>query len=524
MLSKDTVLNALASAEQLKAAGKTFRALDNSPMQELVDASYPLANSAVQTEASTEPLKITGDSKNSYSLSSKEEFACSVNYTAENREDESMHSLRIRSMADNIAPFVTGHISFTRNTVIPLITETETSFNNFIGMVSVKSAESEFRITQGALPALLLDESFMAMGLENFKDGSGNVNNWINTQLNDTPVAIDELVSQITNLGNDRLNKLVQAWLEKAPYALIKRVYLTNFVKNADTLDNMDKHGRPLETPCSFSDEYNYNQYNTAAGRPYDSLNVALATYLIANWLSNNPQKTSGDISLSEYKNRMAESCISTGNAVNSLAKRILMQIETNILVSEYNAYKKEIVVHGAVYKGWLENGGCPEALLGFLVTNNPIFNTVTLTEKQDQGLRAWESYLTVHNTNSQKAISDSFVSFVRTHMYSTLQSLTDSEKSLGANEVVHRERVMKNVDEEIQHFSHRIMDDIPHLALHLVAKARFYFTSAYSILEEMINVEKQNPGIDPREAAGLAVISYIAEYLDGQVVLNNAK
>lgn len=524
MLSKDTVLNALTAAEQLKAAGKTIQALDNSPLQELVDASYPLNGSELQRISTTATIKTAGDSQHGFTLESRDQFADSVNFTAANLEDESMHSLRIRAMADNIAPFVTGHVSFARNTVVPLISETEEALTKFLGMVSVKPAESDFLITQGTLPALLSDESFMAMGLENFKDGSGNMNEWIDTQVNETPSSIDELSANIINLGNDRLNKLVQDWLMKAPYALIKRAYLANFVKNADTLDCVDKHGRPTDEPHSFYEDYRYNQYNSTSGRPYDSLNIALANYLIASWLCNNPQKTDGDVSLVDYKNKMTNSCISSGNAVNTLVKRILLQIETNIVVSEYNAYKKEIVVHGSVYRGWLENGGCPEALLGFLVTNNPIFNMTTLNDKKDQGLRAWESYLAIRNVDSQKAIKDSFTSFVRSHMYNSLQSLTDAEKNMGSSEISHREKAMKNVDEQIMHFSHRIMDDIPHLALHLVAKARFYFTSAYSILEEMTNVAKQNPDIDPREAASLAVIGYIAEYLDGQVTLNAIK
>ena len=524
MLSKDTVMNAFASAEQLKAAGKTVRALDNSPLQELVDASYPLSKNEMLDQASTDPVRITGDSRNSFIFDSKESFAESVNYTAMNLENESMHSLRVRAMADNIAPFVIVHLSFARNTVVPLVNETEAALNKFLSMASVKTAESDFKITQAFVPGLLHDESFMAMGLENYKD-AGVVNEWIDASLVDEAILTDEVIAQITNMGNDRLNKLVQSWLENAPYALIKRVFLVNFVKAGNCFDTMDKFGRPLTEAASFYEDYSYSQYSASSGRPYDSLSVSLAYFLIATWLNNNPQKTvDARITLADYKNKLAAACISSGGAVNALLKRIMLQVESNIVVSEYNAIRKEIVVHGAVYKTWLEQGGCPEALLGFLVVNSPIYNSNTLLEKKEQGCRAWESYLVIHNTESQRSIKESFTSFVRSHMYNTLADLTDAEKELGAAETVHRERVMANVDAEILHFSHRIMDDVSHLALHLVAKARFYFTSSYSILEEMMDVAKRNPDIDPREAASLATISYIAECLDGQVSLNAIK
>ena len=96
---------------------------------------------------------------------------------------------------------------------------------------------------------------------------------------------------------------------------------------------------------------------------------------------------------------------------------------------------------------------------------------------------------------------------------------LTPLEQEYSKDHVNFRAQVGERLKAEIEHLSHRIMEDLDHTALHLIAKTRFYFTSAYSILSEMDNVSKENADIDPREAGLLSVIKYLAEYFEAQIV-----
>jgi hypothetical protein len=55
-------------------------------------------------------------------------------------------------------------------------------------------------------------------------------------------------------------------------------------------------------------------------------------------------------------------------------------------------------------------------------------------------------------------------------------------------------------------------------LALHIICQCRFYYTEAEFILSEIEEIGKQNPGIDVREAALIATINYLVDYLCDQI------
>jgi hypothetical protein len=221
------------------------------------------------------------------------------------------------------------------------------------------------------------------------------------------------------------------------------------------------------------------------------------------------------------YKTRLEDMCIVSGTVLNRLIKRIRIQTESNILVTEYNAPARRIVVNGALYNAWLENGGCPEALLGYLISNRSIMDANVAKEQKDVGVRAWEMFVGMDQVARQSELRDAFRSYIVSYMLQSLTDLTDAEKEACGSEPAHRERVMKCVKEQLEHFSHNLTDDVGHLALHLVAKCRFYFTSAYDILDSMREVSLHNPDIDPREAAAVGgFMNYIADYLVGQIAV----
>ena len=77
--------------------------------------------------------------------------------------------------------------------------------------------------------------------------------------------------------------------------------------------------------------------------------------------------------------------------------------------------------------------------------------------------------------------------------------------------------RRIRAVFEELEHCA---MEDVSYTALAVIAKGRFYYTSAFDILNEMREVAKINPDADPREAALLSTISYVTNYLQEQLVV----
>lgn len=510
MLSRINMMNALALAQQLSVSGKKFRCEDGSPLGELVEASTPNATETTTTSVgSAVPLQLTATASSPFGLyPNAEQLVSEVEYTTKGSSSETVHTLKVRNLADQIAPFVTSHLGIARNIVVPLINETEQALVNFITMTKMPSSESQYCIIAAELPALINDESFLAAGLEAFGAGTGDYADFSIRRVVKEPTQLDDVVNGIKNLGNDRLNSLVGQWLGGLPDDFLKNVFLTNFVNEA--VISGDSFPYYFDTSIS-------------RGSAHNKINVALAVYLIATWLVNNPQETTENVSLTVYKELMDATRIVSGNLVNRLRARIDTQTSANVLVSEYDAVQKKIVVNAGLYKNWLAEGGTPEALLGYLVSGVATMDYRLALENKERGCRAWDTYVGLENSNNAGKLRDAFKSYARSYMLTSLTELTEIEKEFCPAEKAHREKVMKLVDEQIEHFSHRITEDIGHLALHLVAKCRFYFTASYQLLDEMREISKGNPDIDPREAAAMATLTYISDYLADQVTLLKA-
>lgn len=519
MISENLIRQSLAAAEQLIAEGNEVVPHTDSLLAELVSLSMPPCldehGLIVKTDSTDPTIKTT-------EVPSEDLFVNDVVNVTREWEDSSNpgHSVKVAAIADSIAPFVNAHIAHARNVVAPLIAELETNIRAFVERAKCVDPGSEFEIIQAQLPALVVDETFSSMYLD-------NVTNLKPIQIQGPYLTvksenIDEIIRSAINLGSDRLNSLVSDMLKKGPYDLMRRTYLANystFEASNGMNDTKNYYGVDTEQMYYFGPDFMTS--NTLRNQnPYHVLYVHLADLLLASWMRQNTQPVFDDVSLEKYNEYFDQRVMAAAVMVKNSLNTIKLQHESGILVTEANPITKKIVVHGSIYRSWLEKGGCPEALLGLLVTNNMVFNANVLLEQKEKGCRAWDSYLLFRSNDLETTLKDATRSYIRSFMAQSLTNLTESEKEYQASCSNLIEQIMKRVDEEIAHFDHRIIDDIAHLALHLVAKARFFYTSAYSILGEMAQVEKSNPDIDPREAATISVISYLAEYMEAMMVL----
>jgi hypothetical protein len=521
MLSKNNILNAAVVAEQLRSQGILLRPLDNSPLQELFDASIPLSQADFMS--TEQPLGLSSAGSPLATIDTAELLADMVSYATENRDTEngveSQHSIRVRALADQLATVVNANFSMARNTVVPEIEAASKAFQDFVQVVRCEEPGTEFKILQGRIPTFLKDEAFLSRGLENYR-GESAYNDYYGLKVMLAPQDVDALAEKILNQGSDRLNKLVQDWLKTAPYRLIQRMLLSNFITFQDTSVEWTKdvQGRDTNQPETALMYYSFSTYKANSENGYNQLHLTIGYYLIADWLYNNPQPMSSSQKEVEYREMMDQARIVSGTLINRLVRRVELAQEGNVLVTEYNPQQKYVYVNGAMYDSWLKTpNACPEVLLGFLVGNRQLFDVNVISENIDVGCRMWELFTGIQRQENEVRLKGLFASFVRSYMYNDLVNNLKETKDNIAPESA-RELIMKKVDEEIAHFAHRILDDLDHLALHLVAKAKYYYTAAYTILSEMQEVARKNPDIDPREAATLSLVNYMAEYLEFQL------
>jgi hypothetical protein len=188
------------------------------------------------------------------------------------------------------------------------------------------------------------------------------------------------------------------------------------------------------------------------------------------------------------------------------------------VLVCELNTNARKAYVHEGLYNSWLNEGGSPEALLGMLVSGRPHYSLSAISENKDALCRAWEQYVSLSQASLCEEQRRRFTVYAEAEVLAGLSELSELEQEFLIEAPNHRDLVQKRVRAQIEHLAHRIMDDPLHTALHLVAKGRFGFTAAYDILQKMEQAAKENPEIDPREAALLAAVDYIGRYLAGMV------
>ena len=503
MINQATYLNAATVAKELADKNIYLQARPTSVLGELLDLS-----TSVLAENNTDlpRILVNPNTPNQIALRSAEERANAVQYTTGDYHEPSQHSLKLMALAEDLAPFITSHISHARNTVAPLVVDLSDKLQKYLDTAKPLDPVSLFEIEQRSLPALVVDESFQADGLEAYAGTDAKYRSF--PHILDVPEE-DSFYQDLVNLGSNRLNGLVNDWLKTKDPSFIKAVYIVNFSNQLDALRTVN--GGSYEGLYSLGDP-------GVGNNPYDTLDLSLAIYLIGTRLISNVVPAKG-VSLVEYKSAMRSMIDYAGAQIHKSLKAVQRQHEANVLVTEAIISKKKIVVNKIIYRSWLESGGQPEVLLGMLASGEVHYAVGAIEEAKEKLLRQWANYVMLSQTNIKAEMHKRFRDYAENEVMMGLNELTDLEKEYAQNCVNFKDRVQALVNEEIEHLSHRLMDDVHHTALHLIAKARFFYTSAYSILNEMATVAKDNPNIDPREAALLSVISYVGEYFEEQIV-----
>lgn len=505
MITSNLAKNAIAVALQLKDAGIQFTAADNSAMSELVDSSMPY-NFVDKGQRETTILpggKVLNDNVSSWSLTDKDMFADALVGATGNSSEVSDHTLRITALADDLAPIITSHIYTVRSVVIPLVSEFEAAAQAFLDLARAKDPSSDFTIRTLRIPALLGDPSFSSMGLDDITNLSEirETGARLTLKLED----IDAVVAEICNLGNDRLNGLLVDWLDNSAENLIKNVLVANFTDAG----NYEEVGRFI-----------FDQYTLRRGNQGEAMDLSLAMWLIANWLKVNVKSTKENVTLDEYTSSFQYWLDVAGVTLKAALDQLGRQIENGVMVTSLIPSRKEVTVHDRLYRVYLEKGGKSEAILGMLMAGQSYFDMGIILENQARLIESWNTYISFRATKDITDIRVNFQAWVRSYMAVAITNQTDIEQEYEKMNPGMRETIMRNVDAEIAHLSHRLHEDVAHTALHMVAKARFFYTSAYTILSEMQQVARFNKDIDPREAAAAATITYLVEYLYSQVNL----
>ena len=485
MLKNNTYLAALPFADNLASKGKTLVAKPNTPLSELVRLS----------NAGIVQFKVD-------SVESLRNFGQVLEATTHSTTDNaSQYGLELDGYINDISKLVTSHISFAKNVVKPTVVQYAENLKQYLETNKLKPASGKFEVSTVDLSEIFLDNSFL--DTLTAYEGKNILTPDANAVLNLGPKTSEELLALVST-GRDRTDNLVKSWLAKQKPNFLECVW-SNFFSAANVTRNED-----------------YQDFGTLSVlNAFEACDVGLAILLISRKIYDDVQQT--DMPLQAYQNFVVQLRDYAGALVYNSLKKIDLLVKNKILVVEFRHTEYRAKVNGAVYRDWLEKGGSPEVIFGLLVSNNNIASQSLIDEKASDLLKTWESYVLFHNTQESNKVFDYYKDYLIISLEMSYKDMSDEEKVIVETNPNFFAIVKKLADAEIETLRTSDMANVYEVALKIIAKCRYYYTSAFNILSDINEAGKVNPNVDVREAALLAAINYLSDYLANQVTYVNA-
>lgn len=498
MIQESSFTGTLPVASALAVTGNTAIAKPGTILAELVSLAAP-----IETTDSNGKAVITTKEQEALASgqSDLEHVGWRVQLATEGTlSDPTDHSRAMDAYIHDVAKAVSAHVAFAKNVVRPLVTELAESYQAYRASFKPREALDTATIRVLRLPAVLSDESF----LDTFSSFKGKPILRPDSGFTLGPKSIDELQKMVL-VGHERTDKLITEWLSSLHEGFLFNVWTAFFCKSGTASETG-------EAPVAI----NYEE--VARLNPFDKADIALAITLISRKLEDNVEST--EMSLERYRT-MASQHVEYGRTLLlSALETVAMLLRTGTMIVDKSIKTMTISVNAEVYKPWLETGGTPEILFGLLVEDSSAMSLALINENKDKYAKRWEQYSTFYRN---RELGNSFTyakNFLDQQFSMSMQTLTESEQQVLVKQPALIEQSITNAREFLDGVRPQDIEDSYDVALILVAKIRFGYTSSYQILSDIVEASKQNPNVDVREAALLAVINYVSDYLADQIAL----
>ena len=407
-------------------------------------------------------------------------------------DEPTIHDKVMDDTVRDLTKIVLSHVSEARNTIKPKVMEFREALTRYVEDNSIADPYAEFNIIEKSIPEFLTDATVVTE-IDKY-EGKPPVLPTLKVSLNDKDV--DEIV-KAASTGSDRLNKLLVATLADLGDDNLLAIYRSFFTSV------------PLDNVMTYDEISKLDLY--------EKLRVYTVIYMLSKKFIANVEEGTG-LTLNVYLKAMADIRDHAGSNLYVVLKQVAMLIRTKQLIVRNSSARKTAIVSGEVYKEWLEDGGTPEIILGVIVGNSNDTSTVAIDKMRNHYESMWNSYVTFSRVDNANKSFRYFKEFLSRQLLSSLDETTDLEKSYLEDNPNYRDNVTSLMTEYIDGLKINDMNDLNAVSLEVVAKIRFYFTSAYSILSDIEQAFVVNKNVDVREAALLAVINYVTDYISDQI------
>lgn len=474
MLPSSTLTAVYTLANQLATNQLTVNAKPNTVLAELNRVTNSIVTDSIITKsADVDDFDLTS-------------FSNVMEQVTKGIEKSSLHDVTIDAYTDDLKKAVTSHIQFARNVVKPIVLDYAAKVKEFVENYKLDTIDNKFTININEIPEPLVDSVFV----DSLSFYQEKLPLLPSASVKILPFTTDDFLPYILT-GDKTVDEEISKWVTRS--GLDKLVSLTN-----DTYINGVKTDDIINV--------------------FKKVEIGLVLYLTGQALYNKADRAPNGTTVNAFKNLVAEYRDYGGSLICKSMTMIDMFRKASILVLDTNIKLHTIDVFGDIYRNWLNNGGSNELLFSLLIGNKPYKTITNIQDNAAQLSQVWKSYKVFCDNRQFNQRLEIFKEAIKLKFREIMEELSEEEMAYVNTHAEYHSKVntfLTNIVDKLK-LSH--LDNIYDLALHVICQCRFYYTDAEFILSEIEEVGKQNPGIDVREAALIATINYLVDYLCDQI------
>lgn len=259
-----------------------------------------------------------------------------------------------------------------------------------------------------------------------------------------------------------------------------------------------------------------HNTLNSNSGTVDSKLSadrdVACAAFLIARYLFDNVPENI-EMTLSAYQDLVSSIRNQSGFILYNQLVNLDRALKAGLMV--YKVAGKKVYVFGDVYDKWIEDGGDVDILFGMVVTGR---TDMSITEINNNARRYHEAWLN-HNNRQKAAETQNRFNKLRNILLLNFQKQLERDAAdAGAENTIaeiynkFKRELMLVTDSQLQG------EQLNETVLKLLCTTRFNDPAVYFVLTRIEFHCKSNPALSAREAASIAIIEYVTDWVFSQL------
>lgn len=398
-----------------------------------------------------------------------------------------LHDQEMTELVDTVSDAISKHLSYARTVVVPTIEDLVQRTSSSIEQV-MKSDQNQLEVSAWRLPEPMYNDSL----IDSFKRA---VDIHPDETLTGAHLPADATATQVIEWmksGSGSLDESIDSYVTVIGESKLMEIFKQMFTTQSNYL-GMWKTFNDLQS----------------------GLDYALVGFLIARKLWDNPPEGS-ETSLQLYEEEMV-------TIRDQCAVRLCYELDRadrddkhGILIRSYT--RNKVTVNDSVYRKWLKDGGDITVLFGNVLSMRPVLSVNEINENTEAYKQSWDTYCVLQKTteaNKKFALAKNIVAIEFAAMVQTADATVLP--------IQDREFAMQRFEDALQATKECEVHDLYSWAMRLLCDSWFYRTDAFQFLDNINRIKAHSPEVDVKEAAAVATLEYIANWIGSQFQVDAA-